>query len=326
MPKNIAVIGTLFVDYKGFSHSPYDAKGRNLGHVEIVAGGVGRNVAVNLAHLNIATHLISTVDDDATGKEITQKIQLAGVNIAGLKKVAHQGMGKWLAVMNQNGDLVGSISQMPDISLIEKEITPLLPKVLTNADALALEIDLGLSLIQNIIEQANKQQCPIYALPGNLSVVGQNLHLLKHLECFVCNEVEAETLTGIQNLNSPESMLQAIKEFAHIQQIKNLVVTMGAQGAVYVDEKGNSGHQPAENIVVVDTSGAGDSFFSGVSAAMVQGQSLAQAVSFGSKVAAIVIEQTESDCSAKKQEIQQLLIEENLMIQKFHSNYIISTY
>ena len=41
----IVVVGAVFVDVKGFPEDQYIPTGRNAGKVEIVHGGVGRNVA-----------------------------------------------------------------------------------------------------------------------------------------------------------------------------------------------------------------------------------------------------------------------------------------
>ena len=43
--ETIAVIGTVFVDIKGFADAHYDPAGRNVGKIKLVHGGVGRNVA-----------------------------------------------------------------------------------------------------------------------------------------------------------------------------------------------------------------------------------------------------------------------------------------
>ena len=45
----MVVIGTVFVDIKGFPDDLYIPEGRNAGRVEIVHGGVGRNVAEDIA-------------------------------------------------------------------------------------------------------------------------------------------------------------------------------------------------------------------------------------------------------------------------------------
>ena len=68
--ETIAVIGTVFVDIKGFADAHYDPAGRNVGQIKLVHGGVGRNVAEDVARLGggvlfIPSHLVAEVVDGA---------------------------------------------------------------------------------------------------------------------------------------------------------------------------------------------------------------------------------------------------------------------
>ena len=47
----IVVVGAVFVDVKGFPDEKYIPAGRNAGKIEIVHGGVGRNVAEDIANV-----------------------------------------------------------------------------------------------------------------------------------------------------------------------------------------------------------------------------------------------------------------------------------
>ena len=75
-----------------------------------------------------------------------------------------------------------------------------------------------------------------------------------------------------------------------------MVVTMGAQGAVYADLQGNKGLCPARNVRVKDTTGAGDAFCAGVAIGLTYGKSLAQAIDIGTTLAASVITSSENVC------------------------------
>ena len=75
-----------------------------------------------------------------------------------------------------------------------------------------------------------------------------------------------------------------------------MVVTMGAQGAVYADLQGNKGVCPARNVQVKDTTGAGDAFCAGVAIGLTYGKSLAEAIDIGSTLAASVIISSENVC------------------------------
>ncbi|GBG57976.1 carbohydrate kinase [Sporomusaceae bacterium FL31] len=77
-----------------------------------------------------------------------------------------------------------------------------------------------------------------------------------------------------------------------------MVITLGSKGAIYYNISSNKlGYQPVVPVEVVDTSGAGDAFFSGTVMGLIKGRPLAEAVIYGTKVAAWTIESDENTCA-----------------------------
>jgi pseudouridine kinase len=75
-----------------------------------------------------------------------------------------------------------------------------------------------------------------------------------------------------------------------------MVVTMGGEGAVFADCKGNKGVCPARKVHVKDTTGAGDAFCAGVAIGLTYDKTLAEAVEIGTTLAASVIVSSENLC------------------------------
>lgn len=296
MLPSVAVIGTVFVDYKGFAQQGYQALGRNVGRVEVVPGGVARNVAVNMKHLAVETWFVGTINHDGAGELLRNKMHGYGIKLDYLKAVATGGTGIWLALLDHKGDLLGSISQMPDTSVMANAIVPALPEVLPKVGGVALEVDLSEEIASSVLEQAKKSGSKVYALPGNFSVIGKNYQFFKDIECFVCNETEAAILFN-EEIDDAGKMLTKAIEFKQEYQLNNLVVTMGEKGSIYAAQDGSAGFQDIFPTNVVDSTGAGDSFFSATVAALMHGKPLSQAVAAGAKVASLVISAKESDCS-----------------------------
>ena len=122
MHSGTAVFGTVFMDCKGFAAGRYDPLGRNVGTVRFIHGGVGRNVAENLALAGAAPVFVSSVDAGGLGDEVLARLADEGVDVSRVRRAASSGMGIWLAVMDERGELASSISQMPDLSIIESII------------------------------------------------------------------------------------------------------------------------------------------------------------------------------------------------------------
>ena len=97
----IVVIGSAFVDIKGFPFDTYIPDGRNAGRVEYVHGGVARNVVEDIANVELRPTYIGLVDDTPLGEDVLKKLKNHKVNCDYVRKV-DDGMGTWLAVFDNN--------------------------------------------------------------------------------------------------------------------------------------------------------------------------------------------------------------------------------
>lgn len=294
----LAVIGTVFIDCKGFSLQHYNPVGRNLGSIQFVHGGVGRNVVENLAMLKLPVSFVSTVDKTGIGNEVLTRLAGYGVDSTYMESV-EQGMGMWLAVMNEAGDLAGSISQMPNLSALENMILSKGHAIVEQSSHIVLELDLNDEITRSMIQLTRHAGKPVYGIPGNLEVILRNRNILEYLECFICNHIEAERLIGrsFEGL-AREEQQTVLQRFVDQVGMQSMVVTLGSDGAVYYDRRSKAaGHQPVFPVKLVDSSGAGDAFFSGTIMGLVHQRPLAEAVIYGTKVAGWTIQSKENTCS-----------------------------
>ena len=298
MAAHVIVVGTVFVDCKGFSAVRYDPHGRNVGSVKFVHGGVGRNVAENIGRLGLPTSLVSSVDKGSIGNDVVERLTASGVGASYLARTDTGGMGMWLAVMDENGELAGSISQMPDLQGMENSLSLMGETMMEQATHVALELDLNERITRQVLKLAKKKAKPVYGLPGNLEVVMKAPDVLDGLALFVCNHIELGRLCGEEfGDTDADKILAKLPEVTGNFGLQALVVTLGARGSVYYDVvSGEGGFQSALPVKVVDTCGAGDAFFSGALAGLARGETLATAVVTGTAVAACTIQSPENNC------------------------------
>lgn len=298
MTNFVSVVGTVFVDCKGFANEQYNALGRNLGSIQFVHGGVGRNVVENLANLGLSTAMVSTVDDSALGEDIKKRLTQVGVSLEYLPATPNQGMGMWLALLNESGELVGSISQMPNLTTMQRMVMQRGEEIVSASSHLVLEIDLNEQISRHMLETASQHNKPVYGIPGNLEVILNNRDMLTQLECFICNNIEAEKLVreDFSDL-ALEEKLAALQTYVDNEGLRSMVITLGAEGSIFYDRRTKeAGYQPVFPVEVIDTSGAGDAFFSGTVMGLVRGLELSEAVVYGTKVAGWTIESKENNC------------------------------
>ena len=292
----IVVIGSVFVDIKGYPFNTYIPKGRNAGRVIQVHGGVSRNVAEDIANLELRPTFVSLVDDTGMGWEVIQKLKNHKVNTDYIWSVK-DGMGTWLAIFDNDGDVIGSISKRPCLDPIGQILDENEEDIFKDADSIIIELDMEKDIVKKVFKAAQKYHKDVYAFVSNMSIAVERRQMIQDTACFVCNQQEAGIFFSddYDTLNE-EEMLKTLVQNIQGANIPSMVVTMGDKGAVYASLDGQSGICPAIKVEVKDTTGAGDAFFAGVATGLTYGKTLKEACMIGTRLASSVIATSESVC------------------------------
>ena len=293
---SILVIGATFVDIKGFPMDNYIPTGRNVGRVEYLHGGVARNVVEDIANVELRPTFLGIVDDSPMGASVLQKLQNHKVNTQYVQ-VIPEGMGTWLAVFDNNGDVAGSISKRPNLMPILDLLQEKGDKIFSQVKSVVMEVDMEKEIVKASLELAEKHGCKTFGVVSNMNIAAKRRDFLQRFDCFICNQQEAGQLFLNDYDNcTPQQMEQILKTKIMGANIQSMVVTMGDKGAVYADISGSSGFCPARNVQVKDTTGAGDAFCAGVAIGLTYGKTLSEAIEIGATLAASVIISSENVC------------------------------
>ena len=289
----IVVIGDVFIDVKGYSTAPFIPGGRNAGVIQQIHGGVGRNVVEDIANIELKPTFVSLVDDDAMGDDVIRKLERHKVDTRYMRKVKN-GMGTWLAVFDNNGDLAGSISQRPDLMPLLDVLAKKGDEIFANADSIIIEVDVDKEIVKKVVELCEKHQKKLYGVVSNMSIAVERRDFLQKFDCFICNQLEAGMFFADDfSETAPKELAEILAKKLQLAKIPSMVVTMGGAGSVYADMKGKKGFCPAKKVQVKDTTGAGDAFCAGVSSGL---KTLAESVEIGTRLAASVITSSENVC------------------------------
>ena len=292
----ILVVGAVFVDIKGFPEDLYIPDGRNVGRIEYIHGGVARNVVEDIANVELKPTYLGIVDDTPLGKDVVEKLRNHKVNTDYMITVP-DGMGTWLAVFDNNGDLAGSISKRPVLMPIYDLLLEKGDEIFQQSEAVVLEVDIDLPIVKKVIELAKKHNTKLFGLVSNMGIAAKRRDLLQNFDCFICNQLEAGIFFADDYSEKTREELQEILAVkVRAANIPSMIVTMGEKGAVYADLKGNSGACDAKKVHVKDTTGAGDAFCAGVSIGLTYGKTMAESIEIGSTLAASVITSSENVC------------------------------
>jgi len=118
----------------------------------------------------------------------------------------------------------------------------------------------------------------IQAKPETIALVEP---CLPYIDYFIPSLEEASEMAGTNDA-------RAAAQFYKVRGVKNVMLTMGADGVYVSPENGDDFSLPAFDVPVADTTGCGDSFTAGIIVGIVKGWPLRDAARFACAVAARV--------------------------------------
>ena len=182
----IVVIGASFVDVKGYPLSQYIPGGRNVGRVVQVHGGVARNVVEDIANVELRPTFVSVVDDTGLSDDVVRNLIRHKVDIRYVAR-SSEGLGTWLAVFDNDGDVIASISRRPDLSAIEEVLEKDGDEIFRGADSIVVEFDIEVPILKKVLELAEKHGKEVYTVISNMSIAMKRRDLLRKTAALVCN-------------------------------------------------------------------------------------------------------------------------------------------
>ncbi len=287
MPR-VVVIGGANVDIKGRTFKPAIPATSNPGTVTVSAGGVGRNIAHNLALLGVETALVAMVGNDDHAALIARQSQAAGVDVSTLLR-GGDASGTYLALLDQDGELISAISAMACADAMTPEMLDALAPKLISADMLVADCNIPLNCLAWLSAFASRERKRLLLEPVSVPK-SQKLKQVAGLRAFAVtpNRDQAETLSATRNWPAAAVAI-------HSLGIANVIIHAGAEGA-YVSEAGGTQHQvPAISLSGVrDVTGAGDAAVAGLVWGLVSGYDVYEAARFGQAAAALKLQSSSS--------------------------------
>jgi len=287
---HVLVVGACGVDLKGIPYAPLQPKTSNPGIIQRSFGGVGRNIAENLARLGMTVVLLSVVGDDPAAESLLNHAQATGISTAFVKRLAGQRTGSYLALADPEGDLALAISDYEIVQLLDKDYLKEQARLFSGARMIVLDLNLTESALECVFELAGS--VPIFVDPTSNAKALKLRPYLRQVWGMAPNAAEAAALSTIEINNSDEALLAARYFVQEGMQV--VVITLGAQGAVFADASGNSGYVPALPLKIVEATGAGDSLSAGVVFGLLNGLATADALGLGMAAAALTLQSSAS--------------------------------
>jgi pseudouridine kinase len=284
----VLVIGASGIDIKGRARDALQKGTSNAGVVRNSVGGVARNVAENLARLEVPTVLLSAVGEDPPGDFLLEHAGAAGVDTSHVLRVPRRSTGSYVAIFDEAGQLVVGISEYDIVGEITPGYLQRQRALFADAALVALDANLSPRALASVFRWAERYDLPVCADPTSPVLATRLIPYLPSLMMVAPDAGEAAVLCGEAEPPATSAAAIEMAQCLVSMGVDIAVVTMAEQGLAYADGT-NAGHVAALRTQVVDTTGSGDAVTAAIIFGLLHDMPIDEAVRLGASAAALTL-------------------------------------
>ena len=277
--------GSCMVDITGYaSHLPSDGETAVGDLVRTSPGGKGSNQMIAAHRAGSEVFLIACVGDDSAASVLNELYRENKMSTKYIRVCQGENTGTALIQINktdaQNRILIirGANLSLSDEDVKKAECD------FRDCDIVLTQLETDDAPICEAARLAKKYGKPFCLNPAPYRPLSDEL--LSMTDYITPNETEAECLTGI-HIESAEDAGKAA-EVLLSKGVKNVVITLGVNGAYYTDGKREIKIDGIK-VTAVETTGAGDAFNGGFATALGEGMDIEKALKFANCTAALSV-------------------------------------
>jgi ribokinase len=243
------------------------------------AGGKGANQAVAAARAGARVIFVGARGDDDFGTLAAAGLRREKIDIRHFR--VHKGVSSGIALILVGGESRENVIAVAHSAndLLSETSVQAVASEFAKSDAVDTQLEIPMSAVKAAAKFAQQARKPFVLNPAPARPVPKSLLRLVHT--ITPNEHEAAILTGEHD---PERAGQKLLQAG----CQNVVITLGAKGAMLVNSSGVS-QFPAAKIKPVDTVGAGDCFTGWLATGIAESLSLPDAIARAVRAAGIAI-------------------------------------
>ena len=288
-PSYAAVIGGVNMDIGARSDAPLVDRDSNPGKVRMSLGGVGRNIAHNLALLGADVRMLTAFGDDLYAQKIAASCGELGIDISQSLQVAKSSTSTYLFICGDDGDMALAVSDMEIYKHVTPEWLQSRRSILDNAQVIVVDTNIPAETIRWMCENI---KVPIFADPVSTAKAEKLRPVLGKLHTLKPNRLEAELLSGV-TITDEDSLKEAVRVLLETG-LHRVFISLGGDGVYAADRSGASVHMAALPAVMRNATGAGDAFMAALAWAYLEGTDLEDTAKLAQAAAAIAIEGVET--------------------------------
>ncbi len=293
---SVLVVGGAVLDAKVRTASRPVLGTSNPGTATSAVGGVGRNIAENLARLGTPTILVAALGRDAAGDTVLGRTTDAGVDCRHVVLSPHP-TGTYTALLDEAGDLHLAVADMRATDELTVADLAVVPTLLAGAGALVVDCNLHVDVLRWLLTCAASAGVPAVLEPVSVAKATEAAPALDgtvRVHTVTPNVDELAALVGEPVADTVEAVARAARHL-HARGVERVWVRRGTRGSLLSVAAGAEGADGAARVVLVsappvevaDVTGAGDAMTAGYVHAVLAGQDVLEAARVGQVVAAL---------------------------------------
>lgn len=252
----------------------------NPGETRTGHGGVGRNVAENLARLGSPVRLVGVVGEDAAGTALLEHLAVLDVDLSGVRRSSDCATGTYTAVLDRDGGLVIGVADMAATDSLSPDDVG--ERNVHGASWMVLDGNLRTDTIARCLELAELHDVPVVLDPVGVAKA-KRLGKVPGLHTFTPNHDELTAWAGTDDVD-------AALAHAHGEGIDVVWLREGADGSTLHLGDGETTRLQLPPAEVTDVTGAGDAMLAAYVHRLRAGDSVVQAGWFGTAAAWLTVQ------------------------------------
>lgn len=255
MSKRIAIVGGSCVDIFATSALPLVMHDSNPGNVNIGFGGVGRNIAENLARLGQDVMLIAGFGVDPFSAQMLRHTADTGVRTEHSILSAEMQTPYYISVNDSSGEMAVAVNDMEICGLITPDYLRGKLSVLNSCDAVVMDTNIPADSVRFLAMQC---KVPLFADAVSTQKAMKLLPALPYVSALKANLQEASALLGVKVSASLSLLKDAARRF-HSLGISSVFITLGKTGA-FLSRNGTQQRMASYPVQTINANGCGDAF------------------------------------------------------------------
>ncbi len=285
----IAVVGGVNIDVGGRSRAPLTAGDSNPGVIRSSLGGVGRNIAHNLALLGTEVRLVTALGGDDGARRVRESCRALGIDLGFSLSFPEAVTSGYLYISGPDGDMALALSDMEIYDRLTPDaLAPVLP-MLNGAALVVLDANLPVPCLDFL---ASGCTAPLFADPVSAAKAPRLRGVLGKLHTLKPNRMEAEVLSGIP-ITDDVSLLRAADALL-ASGLQRVFITLGPDGVLAAEGSQRLRLPNPPSGSRVNTSGCGDAFTAALAWAALEGADLRRSAQCALAAAAVAMESAET--------------------------------